>query len=1022
MKTLFRKKTLLTFSLCSLLFAQSLTPVYAAAITPGESSSQQENADTQPPSTEDADSGSFGATDKDTETAPFDSPATETTNSSVEMTDSETENRTDADTEPVYADSETKDSQTSGSDLVDEDSEADHNLAGANSLTEEPIDLADAVKADSGDVIENGYRIRIITPGECARAEITLKDSPTSAGVTQTVSDVTKLLRKYLNEARTQATDELPTKIIVEPGVYLQTSALRIYSNTYLYMDGVTILSKNTGNMLITGVTSNDVKQSGYCYRNITIDGGLNGCVWNKNFVADSKSSSTTIKVGHTQNFTMKNCTLMNTLNAHFMEVTGINYFTLQKCTFKNQILETTAKTKTYEAIQFDVLVPGHINGFDYELLKSQNITIDSCKFTNVARGIGSHNAILNLPLENISITNCTFDMLTSSAIQGMDWKNCTISGNYMTNVPRGITLLAPRKDDTYLPSTIAANGGAPSTLPDTYTPPAINQNIAITNNTIYCSGTDAYVPDYDCSGILLWGTTSNGTPSSAGTDTLPAGNYYLSGVTVTGNKISAASGVVMRDVYHSTVSGNTLSCPFSTGTNYYGILSQNGCTDITLSANTIQYFPTAGILCQVGDRYQIKDNSLLPQGDGIVFQWITDSSITGNTVNNMGVGNSANGGIRIQHASTVTALDNNKLYNYIGTALTVTDSASVVSVCKNTIEGCRYYGIYLANASVSKIEGNTLKTCGSSSQTESYAAITVAAGGKATSIKQNTITNSRQAGIQIAQGEVTTVSSNTITSPARYGIELNQGKVRDINSNTIKTAGNYSIVVYNDAKVNEINKNKITSGKAIGIHIASTTSALTVDANTVKNCQTAQIFINRSKKLKAVTVSNNKITGSSKKQEGIRIDSGNVILSKNTMKTCRYAVLFKNASSVKGTVYPNTFTKNKYNSIRYDNISYKNLAAPTSLKAANAGAKKIKLSWKASKKISGYVISRSKKKNTGFKQVGTVSFANTSYTNKKLKKNTKYYYTVAAYRTTEDGNLTFYSNPSKVVARKTPK
>ncbi len=1018
MKTLIRKKTLLTFSLCGLLFAQSLTPVHAAAITPGESSSQTENTDTQQPSWEGMDTESGFPPSQD--------GSTELPGDPGEITSSETEDKTNADTEPAADDLETGDSQVSVPAPTDEASESQEGIRLSNEdiASQEDIDLADDMKADGSDVIENGYRIRVITPGECASAEITLKDTPASAGVTQTVSDVTKLLRKYLNEARTQATDELPTKIIVEPGVYLQTAALRIYSNTYLYMDGVTIFSKNSGNMLITGITSNDVKQSGYCYRNITIDGGANGCVYNKNYVADTKSnaSSTTIKVGHTQNFTMKNCTLMNTRNAHFMEVTGINQFTLLNCTFKNQILETTAKTKTYEAIQFDVLVPGHINGFDYELIKSQNITIDRCKFTNVARGIGSHNAILNLPLENISITNCTFDMLTSSAIQGMDWKNCTISGNYMTNVPRGITLLAPRKDDTYLPSTIAANGGAPSTLPDTYTSPALNQNITIANNTIHCSGTDAYVPDYDCSGILLWGTTSNGTPSSTGTDTLPAGNYYLSGVTVTGNKISAASGVVMRDVYHSTVSGNTLTCPFSTGTNYYGILSQNGCTGITLSANTIQYFPTAGILCQVGDNYRIADNSVLPQGDGIVFQWVTASSITGNTVNNMGVGNAANGGIRVQHASEVTAVDNNKIYNYIGAAVTVTDSASVVSLCKNTIEGCRYYGIYLANASVSKLEGNALKNCGSSSQTESYAAITVAAGGKATSIKQNTIANSRQAGIQIVQGEVTTVSGNTITSPARYGIELNQGKVSDINSNTIKTAGNYSIVVYNDAKVSEINKNKISSGKAIGIHIASTASALTVDANTVKNCQTAQIFVNRSKKLKAVTISNNKLTGSAKKQEGIRIDSGDVVLSKNTLKTCRYAVLFKNASSVKGTVYPNTFTKNKYNSIRYDGISYKNLAAPTSLKAANAGAKKIKLSWKASKKISGYVISRSKKKNSGFKQVGTVSFQNTSYTNKKLKKNTKYYYNVAAYRTTEDGNLTFYSNPSKTVARKTPK
>lgn len=976
MKHLLWKKMLLSFFLCSILLVQSLTSVSATVITPDEADSQIVNTES--------------------EYLPVEEP-----DSQISIYSTET-----------------------GADIADEKTpEID---------SEEIIVEAGELKLDAEDTIMDGYRIRTITPGECPYTSVVVKDSPDSAGVTQTYPNITEVLRALLTEARTQATDKLPTKIVIAPGTYIQSSVLRIYSNTYLSMRGVTIINVNSANMLVTGTTEDEV-QSGYCYRNITIDGSdtdfynkffrslygdvAAGCTWNKNY----REQSTAIKVGHAENFTMKNCTLMNTRNAHFMEVTGINNFTLQDCTFKNQILETTASPLTYEAVQFDVLVPEHISGFSYELLKSQNINIDHCTFTNVARGIGSHNAILNFPLENISITNCTFTNLTSSAVQGMDWRNCTISGNYMSNVPRGVTLHSMRQNSIYLPSTIAANSGTPSSLPDTYVAPDLKQNIVITNNTISCSGTDSYVSDYDCSGILLWGITSDGSAPSAG-DILPVGNYYISGVTITNNQIKAASGIVLRDVYNATLSSNTLSCPSATEINSYGILTQYGCQNLTFSGNTIKYFPTAGIFCQVGDNYKITNNSLEPLGDGIVLQWIDNADITGNIVNNMGVDNPGCGGIRIQYNSTVNTIDNNKVYNYLGTAALISGGSSVVSFCQNTIEGCRYYGIYLADASVSKIEGNTLATCGFSSNTESYAALTVGAGGKVTSIKNNTIKDSRQAGIQIVQGEAATVSNNTITSPTGYGIELNQGTVHDINSNTIKNAGNYSIVIYNNASISEVNQNTIASGAAIGIHIASTAGALTVDSNTIKNCKTAQIFVNRGKDLQAVTLSNNKIVGSTKTEEGIRIDSGNVVISNNTLKTCRYAVLFKNKDSVTGTIYPNIFTKNKYNSVRYDGISYKNLAAPASVKAVAISKKQIQLKWSASKKISGYLISRSTKKKSGYKQIGKVSYKKTTYLSKKLKKNTKYYYTITAYRTTTDGNLTFYSDSSKVVSKKTLK
>ena len=92
---------------------------------------------------------------------------------------------------------------------------------------------------------------------------------------------------------------------------------------------------------------------------------------------------------------------------------------------------------------------------------------------------------------------------------------------------------------------------------------------------------------------------------------------------------------------------------------------------------------------------------------------------------------------------------------------------------------------------------------------------------------------------------------------------------------------------------------------------------------------------------------------------------------------------------------------------------SAKPVLAKTSVKLT-AGKKKITVKWSRISGATGYKIYRSTKKSSGYKCVKTVTKSSTtSFVNKSLKKGTKYYYKVRAYR--KSGSKYAYSSYSSV-------
>lgn len=94
--------------------------------------------------------------------------------------------------------------------------------------------------------------------------------------------------------------------------------------------------------------------------------------------------------------------------------------------------------------------------------------------------------------------------------------------------------------------------------------------------------------------------------------------------------------------------------------------------------------------------------------------------------------------------------------------------------------------------------------------------------------------------------------------------------------------------------------------------------------------------------------------------------------------------------------------------------VSAKPVPATPTITVANAGSRKIKISWKKITGASGYEVYRATSKSGSYSKVKTVTSGSTvSYTNTGLSKGKTYYYKVRAYRTVSGKKV--YGNYSAV-------
>ncbi|MBO4579856.1 MAG: S-layer homology domain-containing protein [Clostridiales bacterium] len=458
-------------------------------------------------------------------------------------------------------------------------------------------------------------------------------------------ADAFNAIQDALNAAKKRASEDEPFTVkLPADQTYELNLALKIFSNTTLDLNGSTLVMAPTGdsfNMIHIGSYDSDkTGVTGYDgYENITIKNGtLDG----------DGNSSTLLKGAHATNVKIENMTLKHTVSTHLSEFAAINKLTVTDCKFSDMKL-SGAKETFYEAIQLDVLVPSHFGNYHAEALPVKNVKVTGCTFTNVPRAVGSHTAILNAPMTDITIENNTIKDCISAGIQICNWKNVTIKGNTITNCPRGIAVFSVNcnggesssANGTYKASFISSAGDTSSSISDSYKDPG-DLDIVISDNTISLNNVDDYSGYLHC-GIQINGTdyTEVKTMGDKSGD-IPLGKYYVKGITVKHNTIDS-TGFGIRCVFASdvTIEGNKVDLskakPKSSDPDFYGISASKSASDIRIISNDVAYTPASGIFVNgMATGIDIKDNVVSLAGDAgikVTEDKTVCNTITGNTV-----------------------------------------------------------------------------------------------------------------------------------------------------------------------------------------------------------------------------------------------------------------------------------------------------------------------------------------------------------------------------------------------------
>ena len=205
--------------------------------------------------------------------------------------------------------------------------------------------------------------------------------------------DFEKAFQKALDVARDSEDKNTIYRIKIPAGTYKAGSCFNVYSNTYIDMEGVTLIRTSGSSMFRFGRSEDVKKISGYTgFKNITFHGGtIDGQG------AQHGYKSTLLRFAHASDVTIENMTLTNTYSSHSIEFAAAQNVTIN------------------------------------------NITITNCTFKNVQRGVGTHAAIVGCYHSNIRIENNKFINIPGYAIIATNYINSSIKNNEITDCASGI-------------------------------------------------------------------------------------------------------------------------------------------------------------------------------------------------------------------------------------------------------------------------------------------------------------------------------------------------------------------------------------------------------------------------------------------------------------------------------------------------------------------------------------------------------------------------------------------------------
>ncbi|WP_124097916.1 right-handed parallel beta-helix repeat-containing protein [Ruminococcus sp. Marseille-P6503] len=500
--------------------------------------------------------------------------------------------------------------------------------------------------------------------------------------------DSAKAIQKALDYARDNASDKLQVKVFVPAGEYRISKTLRIYSNTWLYLEDGAVIKKCFGG----GCMLKNTKQfggGGYdADRNIIIEGGT----WDGNTAEyNSMEYFSNVRIGHARNIVFKNTKVCNNKNGHHLELGGIEGLTIDGCSFSGY---TGSLQK--EAIQLDVMNNAELF-VEYEPFDdtaTNNVVIKNCTFTDLCRGIGSHSAVLGKYYTNTVIKNNTFKNIQDVCIIMYNHKNCTIKDNVMSKVGMGIDFMYMSEDgssDYFKP----VNGGyeaGKSNIDD-------DAQTVIKGNTIKTRGTSDVSRPY---GIRIYGKSVKGTK-------LPEHNYRVRGVKISENKISsAAQAIILDDTVDCVISDNSISGSKSGCVEGAELIDIKRSKSITVSSNHISASAGDGIKIRGGKNFTVKDNTVSNAGGSAICltDSVSESEISGNTVKKPSAC-----GIIVKNSCKDISVDGNSVEFAGASGICFADKTVENIGCTGNSTAQCARGICLTGESKASVSGNTFSS-----------------------------------------------------------------------------------------------------------------------------------------------------------------------------------------------------------------------------------------------------------------------------------------------------------------------
>ena len=542
-------------------------------------------------------------------------------------------------------------------------------------------------------------------------------------------------------------------KITIPKGSYTSSSQLKLWSNTYLYMNGVTIKHTTSDSVMLRFGNKSDLDAkpvTGYNgFQNIHIIGGT---------FDGGGLDQALIKIGHSKNISFKNVNFKNVKDSHMLEAGACGNLTIENCTFTG-FSGNWGATQNYEAVQFDVTDPkgDHFDGYksNNDETACNNITVKGCTFKNLQKGMGVHTGVANLYCNNMIFENNTFENITGYAIIGTNFTNSKINGNTIKNCGAGIifnTMVAGYKN--FYTSKKHSNSH----------PSYTSANIQIMNNTITVTTGYKVIYNNIGYGIRLYGEN---VPKATGNT--PKGDFRCAGVRVQNNTINLNA----------------------TG---YGIWLYGAAANV-INNNRINV--------------NLVKKGKGGNGDGIRLQQSAKNTISNNVITNSTTSgyDKEMSGITLCESSVSNNSSNNKITNAKKDGFHI-DSAKSNVLTSNTITGAGRDAIHSDKSASLKITSNIISK-------PKRNGISLNAG-KSSKIEKNTVTSCKQNGIHLEKSDSVTCNKNKITSAGKNGISLYGSKKTVLTNNTItksKQYGMYSSLAKKKAikkdKGNKIKKSK---------------------------------------------------------------------------------------------------------------------------------------------------------------------------------------------------------------------